>query len=153
MSTDDDALSAIDDALMQLRRLWTTAHRRTDLRRDVGEGVPLSQVLVVDAVARTAATQEVTVGAVAEQLSVNESTASRLVDATVRAGLVDRGRSERDARRVVLALTEQGRQLGDRALRYRLEYLSGLLDDWSPDDRAALAELLGRFADAVHPRP
>ncbi|MBW3606140.1 MAG: winged helix DNA-binding protein [Actinobacteria bacterium] len=93
-----------------------------------------------------------TPGAVAEQLSVNESTASRLVDATVRAGLIDRGRSEHDARRVVLALTEQGRQLCDRALRYRLEYLSDLLDDWSPDDRAAFARLLGRFAEAVHPR-
>lgn len=52
----------------------------------------------------------------------------------------------------MLALTEQGRQLCDRALRYRLEYLSDLLDDWSPDDRAAFARLLGRFAEAVHPR-
>lgn len=151
MSTRDDALGAIDDALIRLRRLWAASHRRADLERDIGEGIRLSQVLVVDAVVRVGSTQEVTVGAVADQLSVYESTASRLVDGTVRAGLLDRVGSSQDARRVVLLLTDGGRQLFDRALEYRLAYLAGLLDEWSPEDRADLARLLGRFADAVNP--
>jgi DNA-binding MarR family transcriptional regulator len=149
MSTERDALADIDTALMRLRRLWTTPHRRADLERDVGEGVPLSQVLVVDAVARGGHTGEVTVGSVAEQLSIDESTASRLIDATVRAGFAERGRSPADARRAVLTLTPAGRQLYDRAVAYRVDYLAGLLDDWTPWERDVFAELLRRFADAV----
>lgn len=148
MSTDRGDLAAIDAALMALRRLWTTPRRRADLQRDVGEGVPMSHVLVVDAVARSGG-RELMVGTVAEQLSINESTASRLVDATVRAGLVDRHRSAQDARRAVLTLTDDGRQLHHRSVQFRLDYLDSLLGDWSPDDRAAFACLLGRFAAAV----
>lgn len=148
MST-DDALVAIDAALMRLRRLWTTPRRHTDLQRDVGEGVPMSHVLVVDAVARSG-DDEVTVGTVAEQLSINESTASRLVDATVRAGLVHRGRSSQDSRRAVLTLTDGGRQLYHRSVEFRLGYLGHLLGDWPPDDRATFARLLSRFADTVN---
>lgn len=148
--TPDDALATIDDALIRLRRLWTTPTRRAGLERDVGEGVPMSHVLVVDAVVRAGVDHEVTVGTVADQLSINESTASRLVDATVRAGLVDRGRSLEDARRVVLTLTDDGRRLFDRSVRFRLGYLASLLDSWPSDDRAAFARLLDRFADAVN---
>lgn len=149
MSRDRDVLASIDAALMQLRRLWTTPHRRADLERDVGEGVPMSQVLVVDAVARGGRIGEVTVGSVADQLSINESTASRLIDATVRAGFAERGRSPADARRAVLTLTASGHQLYDRAVAYRIDYLAGLLGDWTPQDRDAFAGLLRRFADAV----
>lgn len=145
----DDALVAIDTAVMRLRRVWTTPRRRADLERDVGEGVPMSHVLVVDAVAR-ATDQEVTVGVVGEKLSIDESTASRLVDATARAGLVDRGRSGQDSRRVVLTLTADGRRLVDRALQFRLGYLAELLGDWSDEDVATFAVLLRRFADAVN---
>lgn len=150
MST--DPLPTIDAALMRLRRLWVTPRRRADLERDVGEGVPMSQVLVVDAVARAHdadPTAEVTVGTVAEQLSVSESTASRLVDGTVRAGLAERHRSAADARRAVLSLTGAGDAVVERALRYRLAHLDRILDGWPAADRHDFARLLARFADVV----
>lgn len=149
----DAVLGQIDDALIRLRRLWATPRRRIEFQRDVGEGVPLSHVLVIDAVTRIDDLREVTIGAVADQLSINESTASRLVDASVRGGLIDRSRSGEDARRAVLTLTEDGRALFDRARRYRHAQLSDLLAGWSTGDRADLARLLGRFADAVHAAP
>lgn len=148
-----DHLAAIDAALMRLRRLWTTPRRRADLEQDVGAGVSLSQVLVVDAVARAEAGREVTVGSIADLLTINESTASRLVDRTVRAGFVERGRSQADSRRVVLTLTDDGRDLWERSLRHRLSYLDDLLDCWEPGERAQFATLLCRFADAVDDHP
>lgn len=156
MATNETDLATIDTALIRLRRLWTTPQRTSELQRNVGSGVMMSQVLVVDAVARAhegvveTDGGEVTVGSVAEQLSVNESTASRLVDATVRAGMVARHRSVDDSRRTLLTLTTAGEQLFDRAAQFRRSYLEGLLEDWDPADRATFARLLGRFADDVN---
>lgn len=148
MST-DEALAVIDAALIRLRRLWSTPQRRADLERDVGEGIPMSSVLVVDAVARLSPPGGVTIGAVADHLSVDESTASRLVDGAVRAELVERHRSSVDARRVALQLTDAGQGLLARASGFRQQYLSALLGGWTDRDVARFAELLDRFADAA----
>lgn len=148
MST-DDALAVIDASLIRLRRLWSTPQRRADLERDVGEGIPMSSVLVVDAVARLGPAGGATIGAVADNLSVDESTASRLVDGAVRAGLVARQRSDVDARRVALTLTDAGHGLLARASAFRRRHLSAVLGGWTDRDVARFAELLDRFADAV----
>lgn len=143
----DEALAAVDAALVRLRRLWSAAPHLVD---EAGRPVEMSSVLVVEACSRHAAEgREATVGAVAEFADVTHSTASRLVDRAVTAGLVVRSTSPSDARRAVLALSPAGRALRARAVAFRLAWLRSTLADWPAADTEAFADLLGRFADAV----
>jgi DNA-binding MarR family transcriptional regulator len=137
-------LELLDDALLRLRRLWSTPPPSFVVE---GEAITLSSVLVVEACARVEG--EVGVGEVARFLEVEHSTASRLVDRAVRAGLVARGPSRADARRVALTLTASGEQLRERAVDFRLAWLARVVGGWSGPELAALAEGLSRFADAV----
>lgn len=74
-----DGLAEIDDALLRLRRLWSTSrHRVVD---DVGTAVEISSLIVVEACARGTETgSEVGVGDVARLAGVTASTATRLAD-------------------------------------------------------------------------
>jgi DNA-binding MarR family transcriptional regulator len=139
-------LGRTDDALVRLRRLWSPERSRV-IEAD-GRRIEMSSVLVVEVCAR-ADGAGLAVGEVAGELGVEASTASRLVDRAVRAGLVERVRSTADARRSVIGLTAAGRALRARAVGFRLAWLSGVLDDWSDADVATFAALLQRFADAV----
>lgn len=147
-SPPDAALRRLDDALLRLRRLWSTPPVTAPVET-AGDGAPvaLSTVLVVEACARGG--EEVAVTDVARFLDVEHSTASRLVERAVRAGVIARGRSTADARRVALTLTPSGRALRERAAAFRTAWLRGTMTGWSDGDAEHLARLLARFADDV----
>ena len=75
-----------------------------------GVDIELSTMLVVDAIARSEP-GEVSVRLVADSLQVAPSTASRLVERAVQAGMVAGTSSENDPRVRVLHLTREGRRL------------------------------------------
>ena len=129
--------------------MWSGPRVRDSVRVGVGQQVELSTVLVVDAVCRDAPPGGVSVVQVAESLDVAPSTASRLVDRAVAAGMVQRRPKGADARRAVLRPTAAGRALQRKALRFRTGYLADVLRDWSPAEVAGLAQVLDRFAQAV----
>ena len=116
----------------------------------------MSTVLVVDAIHRLQVAQpwaEVTVAAVADRLDVAASTASRIVDRAVTASMVGRGASAVDTRRVALTLTRSGRTLLIEAGGFRRSYVAHVLDGWTVAEVDTFAELLDRFATAVHQHP
>lgn len=140
--------AAIDAALFRLRRVWARPLRP----RTVGEPgrfIQMSTVMVIGAVHRLAMEcPEVTVGAVAEYMDVDPSTASRLVNDAIAAGFVGRETSRVDARRVRLVLTERGRRVRDAVARHRRARIDRLISDWDPAERETFARLLTRFAEA-----
>jgi len=139
-------LERADDALVRLRRLWSPEHSR--VIDHAGRRIEMSSVLVVEVCAR-AGGEGLSVGGIADQLDVEASTASRLVDRAVQAELVERIRSTADGRRSVIRLTEQGLALRESAVGFRLAWLGGVLADWPDADVATFATLLGRFAEAA----
>ncbi|MFF5210709.1 MarR family winged helix-turn-helix transcriptional regulator [Streptosporangium sp. NPDC000396] len=145
--------AAIDVALFRLRRMWARPLRA----RKVGDPqrpVQLSNVMVVHAVHKLSLDlPEVTVGAVAEQLDVDPSTASRLVNDAIGAGFVEREESEVDARRARLVLSGRGSRVLEAVVRYRRTYLDDLIADWDEADREVFARLLTRFAQAATAHP
>lgn len=156
----DPALSDIAVALFHLRRVWVQPDLMKHLRAQTSGGpggrpLQISNLMVVHAVAALSAAgeedtgPEVTVGAVAERLEIDPSTASRLVGHALDAGLVSRRPSPLDARRANLGLTEAGRRVKRVADRFRRAYLDRLMTGWPPEDRAEFARLLTRFADAA----
>ncbi|WP_061963308.1 MarR family winged helix-turn-helix transcriptional regulator [Demequina aurantiaca] len=142
-------LAALDAALLQLRRF--AAPPAAHAVRGTEGPVETSTILVVDATARLAeANEPATVGAVAREIAVTHSTASRLVGRAVDAGMIVRERSHRDARAVSLAVTPAGVELQLRSQEFRLARLRDLLGDWEDDATRQLIESIGALAEAVN---
>lgn len=149
---DTTALDAIDDAFLRLRRLWAASRHR--IEDDGITRVELASLLVVEACARkVAARAEANVSDVAFLADVTSSTATRLVDTAVRAGLLERQRSAYSGRRTALVLTPAGQLLRARAVKARRSWLSGQLEGWSEAEVQQFGQLLQRFADELHARP
>ncbi|RDH76377.1 MarR family transcriptional regulator [Mycolicibacterium moriokaense] len=87
--------------------------------------------------------------AVADDLNVNPSNASRTCDKLIRAGLLDRGVSPHDRRHIVLTLTLAGRRLVEKVTARRRSAIENVLQAMSPDQRDALAKSMSEFAAAA----
>src|SRR5690606_26597677 len=174
----DRILADIGAALLQLRKSWAKPDLMKRIRAQTpagtdGRPLQISNLMVVNAVAaRSAAaarhggtgepvrageaagsSREIAVGAVAERLEIDPSTASRLVGHAIDAGLLTRRPSPVDARRANLGLTEEGRRVKQVADRFRRAYLNELMSGWTAEERAEFARLLTRFADAAARAP
>ena len=98
---------------------------------------------------------EMTVGALAEALSISAPSASSLADRLVERALVSRERSEDDRRTVRLALSPTGQRFTDQMHGLGAEQFRRVLarlDDADLDELARLAGLL-REASAAESRP
>lgn len=84
----------------------------------------------------------------ADILSVSPSTATRLCDRLVRAGLLSRAASEDDRREVRLSLTPAGRALVHDGLARRRRVLSRLVARIPAEDRAPFVRSLRVFEGA-----
>jgi DNA-binding MarR family transcriptional regulator len=89
----------------------------------------------------------------AEALGVHVSSASRTVERLVAAGLLHRGESTEDRRRLDLAPTRAGERLLDEVMSDRRTALAALLDRMSPEDRDHLARGMTALADAAGEPP
>jgi DNA-binding MarR family transcriptional regulator len=87
--------------------------------------------------------------AVADDLNVNPSNASRTCDKLIRANLLDRVVSEEDRRNIVLSLTTAGRRLVEKVTVRRRSAIEKVLRAMSPGQRDVLAGALSEFARAA----
>ncbi|GAY12730.1 transcriptional regulator, MarR family [Pseudonocardia sp. N23] len=85
----------------------------------------------------------------ADALSVNRSTATRMCDRLVVHGLVERARSSPDRREVSVMLTSRGRDLVDEVTRRRRAELGTLVSSMPVEDRDGLVRALRAFTDAA----
>jgi DNA-binding MarR family transcriptional regulator len=148
----DAGVARIEQAAFQLRRIWAKSQLLRHLREqcEPGQSIQLSNLMVIYAVeSPDDEPSDVTVGAVAEYLDVDPSTASRLVGHTIDAGFVSRHASPVDARRAHLRLTASGERIKAMTDAFRREFISELVADWSDEDRDQFGRLLGRFAEAM----
>ena len=119
-------------------------------RHGLGEG----EFDVLAALRRAGAPYERAPGELAQFTMVTTGAMSKRLDRLVEAGLVTRRISERDARARVVALTEQGLTVIDRAFTEHMANEHRLLEGLSPIEiqtlEAILTTWLGRFET---PRP
>ncbi|WP_292685347.1 MULTISPECIES: MarR family winged helix-turn-helix transcriptional regulator [unclassified Microbacterium] len=98
--------------------------------------------------ATAAASAPLTVSAVGEAIGVDQPRASKLIQQAVALGLVRREADPADARRTRIALTDEGARIARGFRGQRREHLSEALAGFSAEERAELARLLGKLADA-----
>ncbi|MDM4718210.1 MarR family winged helix-turn-helix transcriptional regulator [Micromonospora sp. WMMA1363] len=144
-------IAAIEAALVALRRAQRRRalaglSRRRGGRADDLTNLPDAVFEFLDVLA--AATERgdnLTVTDVATQLDVDQPRASRLAGLALRAALIRRAADQRDGRRSLLVLTAGGEDVIARIHDFRRRVVAEVTNDWSDDDRAALAHLLPRF--------
>lgn len=98
--------------------------------------------------ALAAAARPLSVSEVGEAIGVDQPRASRLVQQAVELGLVRREVDPDDARRTRIALTDEGRALVRGFRGERREAVDSALASFTDAERAELARLLTKLADA-----
>lgn len=95
-------------------------------------------------------TDHVTVGDVAGKLLLNTNTITPLLKRMEVQGLIERQRSGTDERKVIVALTAQGKQLQTAAAQIPEQFISGLLSNaMSLEDLKRLKDTLSILIDQL----
>jgi DNA-binding MarR family transcriptional regulator len=144
--TEDDTtlLDRVGPNFSRLRRHAPTS------RRDA------SRLLILNLVAD--ATGEMTVGALADHLTTDQSVASRMVSDAISNGYLRRAVSQQDGRRTVLEVTPEGHVLRVHFAAQQRQIFENITAQWPDSERVQFARLLHRYVQdsatyrqAAHP--
>jgi DNA-binding MarR family transcriptional regulator len=133
------------EAMRELRRL-SFRHLYEEL---YGEGDEALEPAQYDALELLLTESEWRMSDYAHALRVDPSTATRMVDRLVKAGVATRGPSGADGRGIVVRGTRAGRLRRLRVEEGRREFMRDFLRVFSDNDLDALIELMERLADSV----
>lgn len=144
---------ARSEVLDDIERSLTALSRGGRIRRlhkllNLKAGIMLDRPLYVT-LACLADCEPMRVTELAEALSIDVSTASRLVDQLITAGLINSCESPTDRRAVDLRISDKGKKTIRRLKSVRREALGELLADWTTEGKASFASNLGRFIDSL----
>jgi DNA-binding MarR family transcriptional regulator len=84
----------------------------------------------------------------AEQLGVNPSTAMRMLDRLIAAGLAERQSNPGNRRETMLRLTPAGRRLVDDVTAARRRKITAIVERLTPEQRSSLVGALTAFTEA-----
>lgn len=134
-------------ALFQLVRFWS--------RRWTGAGQTVEleharDVMVTEAVASLSQGDGATVNAVANELGIDQSGASRFIAQAVQRGYLQKVPARQDARQRVLHVTPTGEELLLAAHGWQEAVFADLTVGWSESDVRQLQGYLERLQDAQH---
>ncbi len=144
-AADSNAIASIGSAMARMRLMIGRRFIGNLVLSRVGGGMELSHLDVVGTVRRLQASQEATVGAIAEELRVDPSRSSRIVADLVRQGLLKREVSQEDARRTIVVITPVGQDLLKKADEVKRDTIREIVADWPAEDVERFAELYDRF--------
>ncbi|MGV1009660.1 MAG: MarR family winged helix-turn-helix transcriptional regulator [Dermatophilaceae bacterium] len=132
------------DALMRASRAFSGIVAAS--LAQVGDQVTAQQLRALVIVATH---DQAKAGAVSDALDIHPSSATRLCDKLVLAGLLDRQTDPGDRRQVTLRLTPAGSRLLAAVMDHRRRALARVLSALTPDDRVQLQRCLTLFSDAL----
>ncbi len=144
-------------AAAAVARLFPEVYRRYHFaRRPAGGELPVTR-RALEVLAHLAAAGPLTIGEQADHLGLRRNSTSELIARLEAKGLVDRMRDERDERRVLVWLTDAGRDVVARIGNVLApDLLERVMAGLAPPDRAAVVrgfELLARAEPSPDPHP
>ncbi|WP_432033945.1 MarR family winged helix-turn-helix transcriptional regulator [Streptomyces antibioticus] len=140
-TTDD--VDAVTGAVLTASRLLVAVSARS--LAAVEERVTLPQFRMLVVLSTRGATKLV---ALADQLHVAPSTAMRMVDRLIAAGLADRQTNPGNRRETLLRLTAEGYRIVEDVTARRRAEITAIVERLGPAQRVALVEALNAFNDA-----
>lgn len=150
-----DLAVPLDDLLIRLIRTSRSSSYRARILDGVA-GIPSIETLrVLRSIERFEQRgQRPSIRDVGLDLEIEQSTASRAVNAVVDRGLAARTADASDLRRALLSLTSSGRAELFRATSNRLGLVAEVVSEWPAADLTTFVGLLERFVGAYeHVRP
>ena len=136
---------AFHEALSDFVRAYLVGERDRICCHDIS----LTQCYALDALLRRGPS---TLNALAAELCLDKSTASRVVATLQRKGYVGRTTHPGDGRAVLVDVTPAGRRLCDRLRADRIAERSKLLARFSPEVRRGITDVMRRLAEATQRR-
>jgi DNA-binding MarR family transcriptional regulator len=129
-----------------LSRVTRLARHLDRVRRTAfgAHGLDAGEFDVLAALRRSGPPYQASPGRLSTETMVTSGTMTARVDKLESRGLVHRSTDPADGRAVIVALTDQGRDVVGAAVAALVAAESDLLTDLAGDDRAALADLLRR---------
>lgn len=121
-----------------LSHLLSQANRKM-ARRLAAEGIPVDQWRVLKALSER---QGMTMGAIAEELTLNAPTATKLIDRMVQDALVYRAPDPADRRRILVVLSAKGTSLLDAQSRQVGEQEVSVETAYGNEDTRRLKDML-----------
>jgi DNA-binding MarR family transcriptional regulator len=138
-----DDIDAVTDAVLTASRLLVAVSARSIASVDEQITVPQFRLLVVlDSNGPLKLTD------LAEQLAVNPSTATRMVERLLTTGLISRRTNPESRRELVVALTETGAGVVGKVTRRRRAEISHIIAQMPTDTRHGLIHALTAFTEA-----
>jgi MarR family transcriptional regulator, 2-MHQ and catechol-resistance regulon repressor len=145
----DEELDAHAEALHAGLSELVRVYQFRDRDRICCHDVSVTQCHALEALVRKG---PATLNAIAEELYLDKSTASRVVATLERKGYVAKARDLRDSRALTLTATASGRRLYQRIRKDLVAEERALMADFDPSVREAAAELILRLARAAEAR-
>eukprot|EP01035_Chromulina_nebulosa_P045310 gene45310-61388_t len=128
--------------LFEFVRHWSRRwHSDDDTRGQQGR-----LVLAAETVHTLTAFGSVTVNAVAQEIGIDQSGASRLIQDAAKAGFLNIKASSADTRRREVTVTESGRALLEAAHLWQQQIFESLTEDWTAQERK---DFCGRLQQLV----
>lgn len=90
------------------------------------------------------------IGELAQQLSMNPPTMTKLIDRMVAAGLVQRIVDDQDSRRVLVFITDSGLTLFGKLSQKAIEFHEGLAESLNAREALQLSKLLGHLTNRLN---
>ncbi|MBC9728866.1 MarR family winged helix-turn-helix transcriptional regulator [Streptomyces sp. TRM68367] len=140
---DEDDVDAVTRAVLTASRLLVAVSARS--LAAVEERVTLAQFRMLVVLFTRGATKLVDL---ADLLQVAPSTAMRMIDRLIAAGLADRQTNPDNRRETLLRLTAEGRRTVEDVTARRRAEISTIVERLAPRQRTALIEALSAFNEA-----
>jgi DNA-binding MarR family transcriptional regulator len=139
----EGAERAVDAVLAASRALVAVAAQSIAAVDEIADVVEVRALVVVSQLGGASLRD------LADGLGMHVSTASRLCDRLVGAGLLDRRDDPTDRRQLALRLTPRGRAVVNRVGNRRREIVGRIITQLDEDECTRLSEALERFATAA----
>ncbi|MEL5956793.1 MarR family transcriptional regulator [Streptomyces sp. CLV115] len=140
---DSDDVDEVTRAVLTASRLLVAVSARSLAAVEDRVTLPQFRLLVV-----LSTHDEAKLVTLAERLGVNPSTAMRMLDRLIAAGLAERRVNPANRRETVLRVTPGGRRLVEDVTAGRRREIEGIVERLAPEQRAALVDALTAFTVA-----
>lgn len=153
------ALLDLDQRLFALHRAMLRGDGLAAIAAMLGAGLEQAELGALSAVFRIAAgagrpgPEPPTVGALAQELGIDPSRASRLAARLIELGHLQREVAQDDARKAVLVPSDRGRAVMARFRHLKWDRYIRIFADWPDEDIAAFGRLIGRYMDRARALP
>lgn len=138
----DDTGPALPPALGRLRVALDTAYLHAS--RQLGITTQQAELLC-------AAMNPTTVGELAHRLRCDRTNVTKHIDRASERGLINRRKTDQDARVTVVELTPKGKHLAQEFITTLQAQTDNLRSMWSPRKQQQAVHLLNQIADALDP--